>query len=85
MTDSTYDWWIDSNPVKLATTRIPTKHFKRIHMKVIMMLNRLYGQTDFQYSKLKWFPILHSIISKGTLFNWVDILSTSQQAQVRNA
>ena len=48
-----------------------------------MMLKKLYGLKDFQYSKLEWFPILHCIINKGTIFNWVDILSTSLQAQVR--
>ena len=29
--------------------------------------------------------ILHCIINKGTLCNWVDILYASLQAQVRNA
>ena len=54
-------------------------------MKVIMMLNRLYGQKDFQYSKLEWFAILYCILNKGEIFNRDDILSTSLQAQVKNA
>jgi hypothetical protein len=81
----TSDWWVNSNPVKPATSKIPTKHFKKLHRLGITMLNRLYGQKDFQYSKLEWFPIIHYIFNKGTIFNWVDILSTSLQAQVRNA
>ena len=50
-----------------------------------MMLNRLYGQKDFQYMKLEWFPILYSIVLKGTIFNWDVILCISLQDQVKSA
>lgn len=85
LSDITYDWWVNNNHVKPATTQIPTKNFKRPERLGIMMFNRLYGQKDSQYSKLEWFPTLDCLINKETIFNWVDNLSTSLQAQVRNA
>lgn len=83
MSDITSDWCVNNNPVKPTTTKIPTKHFKRLHRLGTMMLNKLYGQNDCQYSKLEWFPILNCIINNGIVFNWIDILSTRLQAQFR--
>jgi hypothetical protein len=41
------------------------------------MICRLYGDLDSQKFKVSWVPLIHYIITFGSSFNWVDILSST--------
>ena len=47
---------------------------------IALMLNRIFGRAHGKSFKLEWVPIIFYVATKGTIFNWANIVSNSLSA-----
>jgi hypothetical protein len=48
------------------------------------LVSRLYGEKSSQHLKVAWVPLIYSITTDGTIFNWVAIWMTSPRTSTSN-
>ena len=50
---------------------------------VILML-RIFGRKDASHFPDKWIPIIHQVITYGSVLNWGEIVSSNMDIQLNN-
>ena len=52
-----------------------TAHLWTPFRVIALMLRRIYGRADGRFYNFGWIPLLYCVAMKGSIFNWVDIVS----------
>ena len=71
-------WTRPSGEYDTTTLRTPYRF-------IALMLNRIFGRAQGKSFKLGWVPIIFSVATQATVFNWVNIVSNSLSACICSA
>ena len=55
------------------------------YMVIALMLNRIFGRENGILYKLSWIPLIYYAALEGTIFNWLDIVSSSLSSCIASA
>jgi hypothetical protein len=76
--DMMRNWWVPGKNFKIGSSDDYSKLFLRTpYQCVVAMLYRLYGEVDAQKFRVSWVPLIHSITTTKSIFNWEVILSST--------
>ena len=59
-----------SGEYEMANLHIP-------YQFLALMLNRSFGWANGKIYKISWVPLIYFVATKGTIFNWADIIENS--------
>ena len=60
-----------------GTGEYETGSLRPPYMLISLMLNRIFGKENGKMCKLIWIPLIYHVALESTIFNWVDIVSSS--------
>jgi hypothetical protein len=68
-------WWVEEDEtLKQGQKLVPTRKLKMPYEMLVSVLCRLYGEEKSTHFQTDWFPLSHTIIMTGQVFNWAYIL-----------
>jgi hypothetical protein len=77
------EWLVDESNFKIRSKGFyPINNLEASLMTLATMSCRLYGEPNALHFKLEWVFLIHHVLDKGNIFNWVVILSRNLKRQV---
>lgn len=70
------EWWQEPSKLWVRNDQVyRMEGIKKVYQLITAMTNLLYDKPDANASLKAWVPIMYVVATRGTIFNWANILA----------